>query len=136
MARATTRAANVAAEVGTMSPVASTDVAVIVIGVGFLIVPVRVLAVVEVVVLVAVVSVQAGVGTCLGMVSLATCNSSQNARPAACTENRTGLVSMDVCRRCMAKQRQNTKLTSCLPTCEVHRENYSPTDSDSSFEVL
>ena len=92
MARATTRAANVASEVGTICHSASTDVGVIVIGAVFLIVLVRVLVVVVVVVVVA---VQAGVGTCLVMVILATCNFSQNARPAACTGNRTGLVGMD-----------------------------------------
>ena len=89
MARATTRAANVASEVGTICHSASTDVGVIVIGV------VVILVLVRVVVVVVVVAVQAGVGTCLVMVILATCNFSRDARPAACTGNRTGLVGMD-----------------------------------------
>ena len=93
IARATTRrAANVASEVGTICHSASTDVGVRVVGVIVMVVLVRVVVVVVVVVVVA---VQAEVGTCLVMVILATCNLSRDARPAACTGNRTGLVGMD-----------------------------------------
>ena len=68
MARATTRAANVASKVKTMCHSASTEVGVIVIHVVLIVVLVRV-----VVVVVVVVAVQAGVCTCLDMVILATC---------------------------------------------------------------
>ena len=85
IARATTRrAANVASEIGTICHPASTDAGVRVVGVIVMVVLLRV-----------VVAVHAGVGTCLVMVILATCNLSRDARPAACTGNRTGLVGMD-----------------------------------------